>query len=129
MAKEDLIPLNQRTKEERVAIARKGGLKSAENRRRRKELKEYMAALLEVPLDNKKKVAKQLKKDGLPVELLDNKMLVVMALYKRALTGDVQAIKEIRSIIGELPELQTISEEDSNIQVIIKRAKRVEEDK
>jgi hypothetical protein len=128
VAKKDLIPLNTRPIEEVREIGRKGGIASGEARRKKKELREYMEVLLEVPLENSDKTKKKLEKQGLPVEMLDNKMLLAAALFKRALAGDVQAIKEVRSIIGELPELQTISEEDSNIQVVIKRAKRKEDD-
>lgn len=124
MAKEDLIPLNTRPREEHIELARKGGINSGIARRKKRELREYMAALLEVPLTDKSKIKKKLEKKGLDVELLDNKMLIVVSLYEKALQGDVQAIKEVRSIIGELPELQELTEEDSNIQVVIKRAKR-----
>lgn len=122
MAKEDLIPLNQRSPEERREIARAGGIASGKARRRRRELREYMEALLDVPLDNKNKIKKKLEKKGLPEDMLDNKMLLTAALFQRAITGDVQAVKEVRSIIGEIPELQAITDEDNNIQIVIKKA-------
>lgn len=122
MAKEDLIPLNQRSPEERKEIARAGGIASGKARRRRRELREYMEALLDVPLDNKNKIKKKLEKKGLPEDMLDNKMLLTAALFQRAITGDVQAVKEVRSIIGEIPELQAITDEDNNIQIVIKKA-------
>lgn len=43
----NLIPLNQRSKEEQKRIARNGGIKSGEARRERKSLKEQMLLMLE----------------------------------------------------------------------------------
>ena len=42
----NLIPLNQRSLEERREIARMGGIKSGETRRRRKEMKDRVIEVL-----------------------------------------------------------------------------------
>lgn len=127
MAREDLIPLNKRTPEERKEIQRKGGINSGIARRKKRELKEYMEALLACPLDNDDKTRKKLTNKGLDPDMMDNKMLIATALFKRALTGDVYAIKELRTIIGEFPELNIGEEEDDNITVVVKRASKKKE--
>lgn len=76
----------------------KGGKKSAKSRRNKKLMKEQMQHLLSLPVTNEKHLKLLLK---MGVEETDNKMLVCVALFKRALSGDVSAYKEIRSVIGE----------------------------
>lgn len=61
MSKEDLIPMNKRTKQEQKEIATKGGLKSGEVRKKKKELKERFKLGLEIFTKLK---ADQFKKDG-----------------------------------------------------------------
>lgn len=79
---ENLVSLADRTKEERQEIGRKGGLKRAENIRKRKSLKDELIALL---------------------ELNDNNNKISLALLTRALNGDIQAFTTIRDTIGEKP--------------------------
>lgn len=50
MAREDLIPLNRRTKDEQKEIAKKGGIKSGAARRRRKAIKEILAGAWNIRL-------------------------------------------------------------------------------
>lgn len=50
MAREDLIPLNRRTKDEQKEIAKKGGIKSGATRRRRKAIKEILAGAWNIRL-------------------------------------------------------------------------------
>lgn len=38
---------------------------------------------------------------GVPVEEIDNAMLLTAALFQRAVKGDVAAYREIRDLIGE----------------------------
>lgn len=85
-----------------------GGKASGEARRAKKTLREYAEFLLELPVSNVKEFNK-LTRSGVPVEDCDNKMLVTFALMKAAQSGDIQAIKEIRSLIGE--DVATANEE------------------
>lgn len=80
MNESNLIPLNERTKEEQREIARKGGIASGEARRRKKTLKEELIDLLESN---------------------DNNNRISVALLKKALDGDIQAFTTIRDTIGE----------------------------
>ena len=84
MSSEDLIPLSERTKDEQIKIARQGGIASGEARRRKKELRLSLIALLEAD-------------DG---KLQDN---ICTALIKKAENGDVKAFEVIRDTVGEKP--------------------------
>ena len=50
MAKEDLIPQSERTKDEQKAIARKGGIASGKARREKKMMRETLDILLAMPM-------------------------------------------------------------------------------
>lgn len=64
-------------------------------------MKDCMNLLLELPVTSTKDFNK-LSRMGIPVEEIDNKMMLVVALFNRAVTlGDVAAVKEIRNIIGD----------------------------
>ena len=82
MNEENLIPMNERTKEEQREIAKKGGIASGEARRRKKTLKEELIALLETN---------------------DNNNKISVAILNKALNGDIQAFTTIRDTIGEKP--------------------------
>lgn len=98
---QNLIPNNRRSKEEVRKNASKGGKKSGEVRRKKRQIKDCMNLLLELPVTSTKDFNK-LSRMGIPVEEIDNKMMLVVALFNRAVTlGDVAAVKEIRNIIGD----------------------------
>jgi len=61
MAQKDLIPMNKRTVEQQKKIAKMGGIKSGESRKKKKELKEKFKLGLEIFTELK---ARELKKDG-----------------------------------------------------------------
>lgn len=96
----NLVPLGNRTASERREIAQKGGIASGESRRRRKLLKDSMNALLELPVSSTREY-NALIKMGIDIEDIDNSQLIVLALFNRAKSGDVTAIKELRNLIGE----------------------------
>lgn len=97
----DKYNLKNRTPEERKAFAKKG----AETRRKNKEeklaLQKVMRALLSmrVSSDKQKQVLKQI---GFEDAELTNKTLLMTALFKKGLTGDVSAIKEITDMMDKL---------------------------
>jgi hypothetical protein len=96
----NLVPLNQRTKGEQRRIASAGGKASGEARRAKKTMREYADFLLSLPVSDRRKWNK-LSRAGVPPEGCDNKMLVTFALMQAAQSGDVQAVKELRNLIGE----------------------------
>ena len=89
-----------RSKAEARERGSKGGKKSAEARRNKKLLKECMINLLDMQVSDTKKF-NSLVNMGLDVEDIDNRALLTVALFKKALTGDVAAFKEIRNLINE----------------------------
>ena len=99
----NLIPQSKRTKEEQREIAIKGGIASGKARRRKKLIKEQLELLLSLPLkdENAKKKLKQL---GIDADNLDNQMAMIIAIWNKALKGDVQAFNSIRDTVGEKPK-------------------------
>lgn len=101
----NLIPLNQRTQRERKEIASKGAVATNKVRKRKKTMKQVMDFLLEQPVSVSADY-NFLAEQGLDINNLDedfvNNMLVVnAALMAKAKNGDVQAVKELRSIIRD----------------------------
>ena len=102
---ENLIPFSERTESEQREIQSKGGKKSGESRRKKKSMKQVMDMLLQMPASTISDY--QLLADmGIDLnefsETEINNMLVVnAALLSQAKTGNVKAIKELRSIIQD----------------------------
>lgn len=96
----NLIPNEQRTPSERRRNAKKAGKASGAARREKKKLKDYAELLLSLPVSDMRKY-NALARMGIPMEEIDNEMLMVAGLHKSACDGNVAAAKEIRSIIGE----------------------------
>ena len=119
---DNLIPLNERTQQERKAIAAMGAKATNEIKRKRKSLRESMNTLLSLDIKNTKdwnKVAAM----GIDPSEIDNSQLVILALFNRAKTGDVFAIKELRDLIGEEHESNAEQEkEHDNLISAIKKA-------
>lgn len=102
MAKYEFVKM---TPEQRAECGRKGGIAKREAVRRRKELKETLNLLLELPVkDGKKtdvekiKAFAELKGKNITV---DQAMMV--CLIQKALKGDLSAIAMVRDTIGEKP--------------------------
>lgn len=110
MAQEDLIPMNERTKEEQKEIATKGGIASGVARRRKRDMKDAIDLLLSNPCnlkskdgDSIKKLAKQL---GIKEEDMDNQMAMIISMFKVSLSGgknSVSAATFLRDTVGEKP--------------------------
>lgn len=93
------------TPEQRREYGRKGGLKKGENYKRRKELKETLNVLLDMPLKtgrttNVEKVQAFASLKGKNITV-DQAMMV--CLIQKALKGDLNAIAMVRDTIGEKP--------------------------
>ena len=93
------------TPEQRREYGRKGGLAKGENYKRRKELKETLNILLDMPLKTgrtttveKVQAFANLKGKNITV---DQAMMV--CLIQKALKGDLSAIAMVRDTIGEKP--------------------------
>lgn len=88
------------TSEQARLYGAKGGKKSAENRRKRKALKEQMELLLTLPLTDER-AKKQFESMGIDADNMDNQMAMVVKTYAQALKGNINAVNTIREIIGE----------------------------
>lgn len=120
---QNLIPFNKRTAREQREYARKGGRKSGEVRRKRKAMKEQMEILLSLPF--KQSEALDFMKDlGIEEDNLDNQMALIVAMYGKALKGDVQAFNTIREVVQDE---KTVKDED-RVQIINDLPSEEEED-
>ena len=91
--KENLIPLNTRTKEEQREIAIQGGKASGEARRHKATMRETLKMMLEdIPLDEDNK------------NKLTNRELATLGLIKGARCGNSINYRTIMETIGELVE-------------------------
>lgn len=95
--RDNLIPFNQRTEEEQREIARKGGIASGKARREKKALKEQIELLLSLPLKDHK-TREKLSQLGIDSDNMDNQMAMVIAMWQKALRGDVRAFKALTDI-------------------------------
>jgi hypothetical protein len=83
---ENLIPLNERTKEEQREIARMGGIASGKARQEKKLLKELLEDALSKGTET------------------DNEYInITLALIKEANKGNVKAYEVIRDTLGQKP--------------------------
>lgn len=110
---QNLIPWDKRTESEQREYAKKGGQKSGEVRRQRKAMKEQMEMLLLLPFKSKKQF-NFMKELGIEEDEIDNQMALIVALYGKALKGDVQAFNTIREVTQDN---KTASQED-RVQII-----------
>ena len=111
---QNLIPFtSNQSREEAKKNGRKGGKKSGEVRRKRKAMKEQMEMLLSLPF--KQSEGLDFMKDlGIEEDDLDNQMALIVALYGKALKGDVQAFNTIREVTQDD---KIVSQED-RVQII-----------
>lgn len=92
-----------RTEEEAREKGRRGGIKSGESRRRKRDMKK--AAQLLMGLDIKSpKLQEQVKGYGLEDEDVNNQMAVLVSMFVQATKGNVRAAEFIRDTMGENPE-------------------------
>jgi len=101
---QNLIPINEinkkKTSEERRRNASEAGKKSGEAKRQKKAIKETINLLLSMPVYNEK-TKKQMKELGYEDDDLTNQTALVLAMYKKALSGDVNAFNTIADRSGE----------------------------
>lgn len=111
---QNLIPFtSEQNREEAKKNGAKGGKKSGEVRRQRKAMKEQMEMLLSLPFKQIEKLD-FIENLGIDKGQIDNQMALLVAMYGRALKGDVQAFKEIREVAQDN---QTISK-DNRVEIV-----------
>lgn len=110
----NLIPFtSNQSREEAKKNGAKGGRKSGEVRRKRKAMKEQMEMLLSLPF-KQSEALDFMQYLGIEEDNLDNQMALIVAMYSKALKGDVQAFNTIREVVQDE---KTVKDED-RVQII-----------
>ena len=99
MNEKNLIPFSERSESEVREINSKGGKASGETRRRKRDMKQKMKALLELPAAANDK--EQLQALGVDPDDMDNEMVLVMAMFLGAAGGDVKAFDRVMQLLGK----------------------------
>ena len=100
MNEKNLIPFSERTESEQREIRSSGGKKSGEVRRRKKSMKSVLSAMLNADVVSDE-IYNSAAEMGVDVTEMTYQAAIIAALIKKAASGDVAAVREIRSIIGE----------------------------
>jgi len=95
----NLISNSERTPSELREITQKGGKASGEARRRKKDMKQKMKALLELPAAANDR--EQLEALGVSPDDMDNEMVLVMSMFLSAAQGDTKAFDRVIQILGK----------------------------
>ena len=104
---------SNQSREEAKKNGTKGGQKSGEIRRQRKAMKKQFEMLLTLPFKQTKQL-NFIKELGLNEDEIDNQMALVVAMYGKALKGDVHAFNAIREVTQDN---QTINKEN-RVQIV-----------
>ena len=111
---QNLIPFtSEQSREEAKKNGAKGGKASGEARRQRKAMKEQLDMLLSLPFKQIDQL-NFIQELGIEQKDIDNQMALLVALYGKALKGDVQAFNTIREVTQDS---QTINKED-RVQIV-----------
>lgn len=111
---QNLIPFtSNQSREEAKRNGQKGGQKSGEVRRQRKAMKEQFEMLLSLPFKQKKQL-NFIKDLGIEEDEIDNQMALIVAMYGKALKGDVQAFNTIREVVQDEKKI----EDEDRVQII-----------
>lgn len=104
MAKEDLIPMSQRSKEEVKKIASKGGVNSGKARRNKAMLRDCLQILME---------KKMLDADG---KKITGAEALSVEVFQKALAGDMKAWELLRDTAGQKP-VDKVEQTNTNITI------------
>ena len=97
---ENLIPLNQRSKEVQREIQEKGRKANKEAHREKAKLKSAIKTILSLPVKDPK-IKAQLKDLGMADGDIDNSILPALGLFKKACKGDSSAARLLAELNGE----------------------------
>ena len=82
-------------------LGKKGIQASIQSRAKKKKLKEAMKILIDLPVTERNK--QTLAQLGIEDEDMNNQMLIAVAMFQKAIKGDVRAAEYIRDITGQQP--------------------------
>lgn len=109
---QNLIPFDQRSKEEAREYGRVGGIASGAARRRKRSLKEAADLYLSLPVSDRRRWNK-IARRGVDPEDVDNQMAMIIGLTEAATMGDAKAAKVIIDLLGDIA-----GDEDGGVQII-----------
>lgn len=128
---DNLVPLNERTKEEQREIASKGGKASVESRRRKRDFRLIAEQLLDMKV--KKGIGANLDTITSLPELKNKNITVaeaiMIAIAQQAMKGDIQSANYIRDITGQKPKDEiemTASISEGKLGSILKQLEKAE---
>lgn len=108
MAREDLIPLNKRTKAEQKRITTMGGVASGKARRQKKTLAQIGDMIGGLDIKNGKN-REILRQAGIDDDDMINDVAMMYRLELKAQTGDPRAIELLAKLRGQLKDqIETI---------------------
>ena len=99
MNEKNLTPFSERSVSEAREAGSKGGKASGAARRRKKDMKQKMKALLELPAAANDR--EQLEALGVSPDDMDNEMVLVMSMFLSAAQGDTKAFDRVIQILGK----------------------------
>ena len=100
MAREDLVPLNRRTKDEQKEIAKKGGIASGVARRKKRSMREVLKMLKDMPVKDRKIIA-QLQAAGIDDKDMTIGAAMAFSAIVHAMKGNGQMMKLVLDVMGE----------------------------
>lgn len=112
---------NAITKEDASEKGKIGAKKSLDTRRKKKKLKEALAALMELPVSERNK--QSMRALGIDDKDMNNQMLVAVAAFQKAIKGDVRAMEFIRDMTGQQPVSKL---DEAKIKLLRAQAKQIE---
>lgn len=103
MAKEDLIPFNQRSEAEVKAMQRKGGIASGKARLRKKRGRELMQAMLAMKERDPRIIDELAAQWGIDAKTLTKEVAMNARQVEKAIRkADTQAFKAVHQVAGTL---------------------------
>lgn len=104
MAKEDLIPFSERSKEEVKTISSRGGINSGKARRNKAMLRDCLQILME---------KKMIDADG---KKITGAEALSIEVFQKALAGDMKAWELLRDTAGQKP-VEKVEQTNTNITI------------
>lgn len=96
----NLVPISERTTSEQREIQKKGGIASGAARRRKRSLKEAADLYLSLPVTDRRRANKLLRRQVDP-EDIDNQMAMIAGMTDAATDGDARAAAVLVKLLGE----------------------------
>ena len=100
---ENLIPVTKRSKEEMMELSRRGGIKSGEARRNKKQAVELAKLVLDLTPEMPDVVKRQVAEMGIKTKKPDARTIAMCAMMRKAMAGDQKSYEFMLGLTGELP--------------------------